>query len=824
MGAGKVCTVIGRPGRGSNISPANSPADVMMRPHFITPYGATSSYFFSDDLTHVVWFYNKSASTINILGQSIGAGKLKAVMGVGLAGSGTSGTSWNDFPLNGPRGIAWDSTNQRLFVADEYNGRVNMLDSTGTVTIILNSTGSNVAANNGNGTTILNTLALNATWCSAPRGLAYDNAGKQLYVACYSSSTVKVIDTSNANPALWTASIISGYDASTAGVIVPGSADGTNTYGTTGVGNQFQNPLGLKLDTINKILYVTDAGHCKVKAVNLSGTTKSSYFYGAVTLPANSTVTIAGVNGAATTACTTFATGGYTTARYNSSGGWNQIELNLNGDGSLLGIFVSDWSSHRITYLNNSTSAITLGNKSVAGASMDTIFNPNGTGSYFMPCTSASSTTCYLNNPSGMYIYNNKLFIADYNNYRIRSLDISVTNGAVTDDLGFDKKPGFAGNGGTSSENVQLYNPLNLYYEPYSGKMLVSDFNNYRIRAISLNTGRIDSYISNGYGSANNSNVDPTVLGTTGPRGVVNYQNYIIYSDNQSSNCLLRAWNTLTSTQTILGVSVYANSVQTIAGNWGNGCGAWNPSVLKGNDSYATLNQPQGVTTDGTNLYFANTNAHCIVKVDINGNMSAFAGLCGTSGNANGAGIAYSNSAVRFYYPTAVVADPRAPYTTAGNLFILDQSANATTTKIRYINQYSSAVTIYGVTINPGEIKTIYTAPDNHGADLASFDNQICYSSGGDYNYNSNGSSSNSYNNIICINRDDSTGTTYTRFGRNPSVYVAHGYLQEDQEEEGLAATSVSFAAPAGLAFDSNGNLYIAERDGHDIRMVKKWW
>jgi sugar lactone lactonase YvrE/uncharacterized protein YcgI (DUF1989 family) len=811
LGAGKACTIIGSPGRGSNINPILNPTAVKLRPQFITQYGLTSSYFLSDDLTHTVWFYNKSASTVNILGQSIGPGILKAVAGVGMAGIGTTGTSWNDFPLNNPRGLAWDGTNGRLFIADETNNRVVMLDSAGTVTVILANSGSNVALNNNNGTN-----ALTGTWCVLPRGLAYDSIGSKLYVACASSSTVKVIDTSSATPSSWTASILSGYNASTAGVIVAGSADGTNGYAGT---NQFQNPLGLKLDPSNNILYVTDSGHCKVKAINLTTTARTNYFFGAITLPASSAVTVSGINSLATTACTTYATGAYTAARY--AGGWMQVELKMNST-TMQGLFITDNSTHRVAFINNTASGITLGNTLVPSFNSGTIWNTGGA-SYYMPCTSASSATCYLNNPSGMLAVGSTLYLADYSNYRIRTLDLAVSNGAVADDLGFDKKPGYAGNGGTSTENVQFNQPQNLYYDTASGKLLISDFANYRIRALNLNTGRIDSFISNGNGNANNSQVDPTVLGMQGPRNLVNYQNFIIFGDNQSQNCLYRAWNTLTSTQTIFGISTFSNAVQTIAGNWANGCGAA-ATAATGTNAAAKLNNPQGVTTDGTNLYFANTNSHCIIKLDQNGNMTTLAGLCGTSGAANGSGLAYSNSGIRFYYPTAVVVDPRAPYTTAGNMFILDQTANATATKIRYINQYSMAVTIYGVTINPGEIKTVYTAPDAHGADLATIDNQICISSGGDFNYVSNATTNTANHNVICFSRDDSTGTAYTRFGRNPSVYVAHGYQQENSEEEGIAATSISLAGPAGLAFDTNGNLYITERDGHDIRMVRKWW
>ena len=809
LGAGKTCTLVGPPGRGSNIVASADPTKVMLRPHFITPYGNTTSFFISDTLFHVVWFYNKGATTVNILGQSIGPGVLKSVVGVGMCGTGTTGVQWNDFPLCNPRGIAWDSVNNRLFIVDEGNSRLYMVDSTGTVTTVMNYYASNSAAGNQD-----NTLALSNTWCQTPRGLELDSANRKLYVACASSSTVKVVDISSATPSLWTAKIVSG--AAPAGVIVAGSNDGTNGYAGT---NQFYNPMGLKLDTQNNILYVTDSGHCKIKAINLTNVDKTNYFFGSISLPANSTVTLLG-NGVVGTACNTYVEGGVSSMRMGN--GWNQLELLMNGS-TLQGLFLSEWNTSLVALINNTSSSIVLGNQTVPSYQMLRIWNTSGSSGYYMPCTQAASTTCYLRNPGGLYLSGGKLYVADYSNYRVRSLDVSVTNGAVTDELGFDQKANYAGNGGTSAENVQFNQPISLYYDDTSSKLLISDFYNYRFRSLNLNTGRVDSFIGNGNGAANNSQIDPTIVGLQGPRNIVNYQGFYIYSDNQGNNCLLRAWNNLTSTQTILGISTYANAIQTVIGNWANGCGAWQSTTLTGTDSNARLYHPQGVTTDGTNIYFANTNAHCLIKVDQNGNMSVLSGLCNTSGAANGTGAAFGNtSLVRYYLPTSVLVDPR--YPTSGNLFILDQTGGSVANKIRYLNQSSNAVTVYGVTINAGEIKTIYTAPDAHGASLAAFDSQVCITSGGDFNYVSNGSPTNANHNIICLNRDDLNGTALVRFGRNPSVYLSHAYIQENNEEEGIDARNMSLAGPAGLAFDPDGNLYVTEIYSHVIRKIKRWW
>lgn len=800
MGAGRACTIIGRPGMGSGVNPVSNPEATRIQPMFLSQYDSTS-YFFSDPNTHTVWFYNKSASAISLLGQSVGAGKLQIVAGIGMVGTGISGISYNDFPLSSPRGVAWDNVNRRLFIANEGSNQVLMLDQDGIINIVAGGGTNNTAGN-------ANSAAALSSYCGNPRGLYYHSTQQKLYIACQAAGTIKVVDTSSASFTSWTASIVSGR--ASGGATGNASVDGTNGVAGTA---QLNSPNHLRYDTLNDILYVTTTGDCRVRAINMTAVAKTNYYFGAITLPAGSTVSVLG------STCGGFTSGTYSAARYN--GGWMGLELLMSGS-TLNGIFVTDYNTHRVTFANNTTGNISFGGTTIGSYSMGAIWG-SGTAGYYMPCSSASSATCYTNNPSTMMIVGSKMYLADYSNFRIRTLNLGVSDGVVADEIGFDSKRGFAGNGGTSSEYVQFNQPLNLYFNENTDKLYISDFNNYRIRSLNLVTGRIDSFIGNGAGDANNTNADPSVLGLRGPRGIVNYQNKIIYADNQNSNCVLRALNTDSTNQNILGVLTNANAVQTIAGNWGQGCGAWNVTATTGTHATARLLQPQGVTTDGSNLYFANTGAHCIIKLDSSGNMSVLAGLCGTSGAANGAGTAYTNSTIRFNLPTAVVADPRAPYTTAGNLFILDQTS-AGPTRVRYLNQGTTQVNIYGITINAGEIKTIYTAADGHGADLAAFDSMICFSSGGDFNYNSNGNSSNSNNNVVCFNRDESTGTSYYRFGRNPSSYIGRGAQPYHLEEEGVAATSISLAGPAGLAFDEDGNLFIAERDAHSIRMIKRWW
>jgi len=43
-------------------------------------------------------------------------------------------------------------------------------------------------------------------------------------------------------------------------------------------------------------------------------------------------------------------------------------------------------------------------------------------------------------------------------------------------------------------------------------------------------------------------------------------------------------------------------------------------------------------------------------------------------------------------------------------------------------------------------------------------------------------------------------------------------------EQEGVSCFHITFWGPTGLAFDEEGNLYVADYGNHIIRMIRRWW
>lgn len=99
---------------------------------------------------------------------------------------------------------------------------------------------------------------------------------------------------------------------------------------------------------------------------------------------------------------------------------------------------------------------------------------------------------------------------------------------------------------------------------------------------------------------------------------------------------------------------------------------------VDGSASEAMFNSPHGITTDGENLYVADTDNHLIRKIVIDtGEVTTLAGVAGTIGNTDGSG-----AEATFYLPMGITSD-------GTSLFISDSGNQL----IRRINLDSSEVT-----------------------------------------------------------------------------------------------------------------------------------
>ena len=100
-----------------------------------------------------------------------------------------------------------------------------------------------------------------------------------------------------------------------------------------------------------------------------------------------------------------------------------------------------------------------------------------------------------------------------------------------------------------------------------------------------------------------------------------------------------------------------SGAVTTVAGTGSTGS-------ANGTGTSASFNYPQGITTDGTNLYVADTSNHLIRKIVISTGVVTTVAGTGSNGSANGTGTSAS-----FYLPYGITTD-------GTNLYVADYGNN----------------------------------------------------------------------------------------------------------------------------------------------------
>jgi len=261
------------------------------------------------------------------------------------------------------------------------------------------------------------------------------------------------------------------------------------------------------------------------------------------------------------------------------------------------------------------------------------------------------------------------LYIADYNNNRVRKAD---ANGIIST-VGGNGIPGSSGDGGAAT-NANLNHPQGVGWDA-SSNLYVADLGNQRIRKVGAN-GIITTIAGNGGhiysgdgGVATNASLDaPAGVALDGAGNL-----YIADSSNQRIR------------------KVDANGIiTTVAGNGTSGYMGDGGAATNGH-----LTSPNGVALDASgNLYIADYNNNRIRKADPNGVITTVAG-----GGAGGDGGAATNASLSF--PTGVALD------VSGNLYIADSGHN----RIRKVNiSGSPALNLTNVSANDAGRHTVVVA------------------------------------------------------------------------------------------------------------------
>lgn len=582
----KTCVFAGISGIGDGLNPQTSASSFYLRPASLAKT-ASDGFFIGDDVNHVVWYYNlHTAPSETVLGVTVPVNTMKVVAGTGVASSGNSVSlkALRNF-LNNPHGLTWDGT--QLFISDTSNNRVLKVDADGNMSVVLSA------------------------GCSSPRGLAIN--GNYLYVACYSSNTIRRIDLTDNSSIVF------------AGTGAAGNPSNTNESSFTDATNgKLSGPYALALDADGN-LYLGEHTGCRVRLYNLSGSTIT--LFGSYDIHANMQRLVVGPAGAPSCTPVSGEAASLTAAADARIG--NARGLSFTSNGLLL--------------IAHDGDAVTAVNFSAA----TTTFLGTDVTSYWASPVAGSGTAGYLgegqvaltsrfNNPFAAIedSTTGALLVADNGNLRLRKVRATDFKTELTAGNGNQRAATNAGQGSLEVGLEKMSGLRGFAYDKISGEVFVADSSNHRIRVINrfgissqaIGTG------SSGLGAEENEY--PSNVTMNQPRGLVliqktaSFGGHLVWADSQ--NHRIRLWNRGATTETFFGVTIDGGRIATIAGNGASG------TATSGSALQAAFNNPGGVTSDGTNIYVADTNNHCIKKIDGNGDLSVAAGTCGTSGNVNG--------------------------------------------------------------------------------------------------------------------------------------------------------------------------------------------
>lgn len=370
----------------------------------------------------------------------------------------------------------------------------------------------------------------------------------------------------------------------------------------------------------------------------------------------------------------------------------------------------------------------------------------------------AAAAAAQFNKPSGIAISAIGLLVADTENHAIRK--VTLADGTASTFAGDTKASGTTDGGLLVA---QFNRPVGIAVAP-GGLTYVSDSGSHLIRRLdSMNVTTILG-INDGGGYVEGG---PGVAKFRSPAGLFALDaNSLLLAD--SGNHVIRRINNAPGTA----------STDTIVGMAGN------PGPEDGAFSSARINTPMGITgVAGGVLFVADKLNHAIRTLDLNSRVvKPGAGLAPQPGSMDGPG-----STARFREPRGLATDGQ------GNIFVADE----TNYTIRKINQATGAVsTIAGIAGQPGNSNSIGGAPTFHRpVDVAADGMGNLYIS-------------DSLNHVI-RKLDLATGSVSTLAGQMSTAGNGDGQ-----------GTAASFWNPAGLAYDGQGSLFVADTMNQTLRQI----
>tara|TARA_B100000609_G_scaffold29879_1_gene21017 strand:+ start:13183 stop:16062 length:2880 start_codon:yes stop_codon:yes gene_type:complete len=766
LATGQICTVSGSPSIGDSTQPGISNIDLKIKP-ISHSQDSLGNLFVADYLSNIIWYWNRTSSSVSRLGVTVPAYTIKVVAGSGETGANGADGVALESALNAPRSVYYHEATGKLYIAEYGSSRVRYVDNTGYI-----YTGMGGGSSQVDGNTAYN------HGCSNPAGLAYYN--DSIYVTCRGHHRTKRWDLST--------------DLAYTVVGDGGNSMGNGAATSTDAGyphNIFVNSDGI---------YISHRERHRITFTNHSGSPKTFWSGGGtVTVPNGNVAVIAGT-GTAGSDDNTNATAGKIG---NPTG---LVYLN-----NIL--FFTQLDNEYLYAINDSGAPTTISGITIGAGKMRRITNA---GTYNGSGVALSSAKMYDPYEITIDVLNptNQLIVSDYANNRVRR--INLADEKLYDMLGSGKTRN--GSYGDTPKPTQehLFNYVTgVTYDNTNKKILFVDANNYKVRETDQ-YGRTQTAVSSGNGDPSSDNEVPS-----SSRLKVNWSSnwYLSVVDLMSDLSLIvsnpgsnniRLWNRSGNAKSYYDVYIQDDRISNLAGDYlnpGNGGDGTATSISLQYSNSARYNPVDG------KVYVLDKGNHCLRSLATDGTLTRVLGNCGTSGSS---GADVVDSALEMNAPTDIGFD------SVGNVIIADRGNH----RIRYWNKSASAVTVGSVTISPNHVSIIAclngssasgslndgilatSARCSSPTGIAVNSTNICFTNMG-------------YHDVRCISlaEDSTKGKIYTKAGTPPTSARAgspYGF-----EQEGIAGTSATLYNPTGIAFDAAGDLYIADSQNHIVRKVK---
>jgi DNA-binding beta-propeller fold protein YncE len=722
--------------------------------------GSTHYIYVADRTNHRIRRITLSSTA----GVTATAGQVTTVAGTGgtTFANGTTGQAVSTATFNQPVQVAVSSNGTTVYIADLGNHRVRMLNlSTNTVTTLAGS-GSAGGSDNATGTS--------ATF-NQPYGIEIDGAGN-LVVSEQSGHRIRRISLASTNAVTTLAGSTSGTTGS------------NNAIGTSATFNALQ---GMVFDPVRALLYVSDFSNNRIREIEMSGYELSPSLPAGLSMAAGTGVisgTPTALSSAANYTVTAYNHYGSSSATLNltiadlptltttaassitSTGSTTGGNITADGGASVTarGVVWSTTSGPTVALSTKTTDGIGTGSftSSISGLSLNTTY-------YVRAYATTAAGTAY-----GSELSFTTLQVAPSISYPTASYTFA-TGTAVLAGVTLNNTGGMpdkvqvgtlAGNGnvrpfkdGTGTEATFL-RPYGVAVDG-SGNLYVSDQSNNRIRKIVISTGEVSTLAGNTVGSGDGTGTGASFALPTG------------VATDGSGNLYVADYNNHRIRKIVIATGV----VSTLAGS--------TQGFKDDAGTSAQFSYPKGILSDGSgNLYVGDEGNNRIRKIVIStGVVSTLAGRGMSGPFTEGQG-----TVATFALPGGVATDGN------GNLYVADGYNH----RIRKI------------VISTGEVSTLAGNGSNAYTDATGNAASFSYPSGVASDGSGNLYVADEYNHRI-RKIVISTGEVSTLAGNSTKGYT---------DATGNAA---SFSYPSGVASDGSGNLYVADRLNHRIRVISNY-